>query len=268
MPTSERGPPFFERPSAGSGDVVQAETGLAKNRRPYLTGNMVLFLSAVAGSPNFWSPAQTVVPAARFLSPRTGRPTMGKGVGMSIVSQAVVERGRQLPQAMTTVAELVESYLSWVGRRIKPATLASHRIFLAALVKTFGDLPVSSMKAYLLEEWANRPNWNPSTQYTALGIAGRMFRWAERTERIETNPIKNLSRPRAKSRGAETVISPEVHRRLLKISRRPFPVGPRSQGRLSLSRCFRHSPNRPGRPVGQPPEVMSAEGPRPGSARL
>jgi integrase len=120
--------------------------------------------------------------------------------------------------ARLTVGELIEAYLAHASKKVRPKTLEVYEVFVRAFGEAFGDRQASEMRAFHIEDWANRPAWNPTTQNYAASIVGSMFRWAERTERLDRNPIRHLKKPVCASRTADTLISADEHARILERS--------------------------------------------------
>ena len=62
------------------------------------------------------------------------------------------------------------------------------------------------------------PTWGQSTQNAALTRTVAMFRWAVEEERLTLNPLQSLRKPPQRSRGAEAVITPDEHARLMEAA--------------------------------------------------
>jgi len=105
-----------------------------------------------------------------------------------------------------TVAEAVARYLAESERRmllgkIKPETLDSYRLALGHFCDAFGGERLNSLAATVIEDWAAKPDWSPSTQNTYLGTVQQLFKAA--------GVALSIRRPPKESRGAEVVLTDE-----------------------------------------------------------
>jgi integrase len=114
-----------------------------------------------------------------------------------------------------TVGELVEGYLSYIQQRIRPKTLEVYTLFLRSFGETYGDQHAKDVRAFHLEDWSCKPNWNATSRNYALSLVNAMFRWAERTERLDHNPIRHLRKPACQIRSAGTLIDEEEHAQVM-----------------------------------------------------
>lgn len=119
------------------------------------------------------------------------------------------------PKAEPTVAEVVKGFLADAEGRVKPNTLENYRYYLLPFAIRHGTMKPSELTPTLAEAYSRKQTWGNSTRHDCLGTLATMFRWAERARIIDKTPLGGLKRPPKASRGAEAVISPEDHTRLL-----------------------------------------------------
>ena len=112
-----------------------------------------------------------------------------------------------------TVKELVDKHLEWLQARRKPATLRTKRARLKQFCHDLGGRAVECLRNYDLETWADRQRverkWSDSTIRTSLAAILSCLRWATSRDVIKVNPVGKVEMPRAASRGAEVVLTPE-----------------------------------------------------------
>ena len=125
-------------------------------------------------------------------------------------------RPPQPPKSLSTRA-VVTAFLSSVRATIKPTTLSAYDCILQAFLKRFGEQDAALLQAEDVETWAKSRPWSQTTRRYALTVIGGVFRWAVREGCLADNPFRTLRRPAGRSRGAEILIAPELHERLLNV---------------------------------------------------
>jgi integrase/recombinase XerC len=126
------------------------------------------------------------------------------------------------PKPEPSVSEVVTGFLADVEGRAKPNTIRVYSRFLLPFAKQYGKAKPSNLSPPLAEAYSRKPGWGDSTRHDFLGALATAFKWAERARIIAHSPLTGLKRPPKASRGAEAVISPEDHERLLKAAGKRF----------------------------------------------
>jgi len=106
------------------------------------------------------------------------------------------------------IAELVAPYLDSISHRVTVKTRLDYASHLRRLVARFGSVQAGQLDAATLEKSAD-PAWSDSHKSNYLWTVQAFLRWAGCTG-------LKLARPAKESRGADAVISPEVHARVLR----------------------------------------------------
>ncbi len=128
----------------------------------------------------------------------------------------VTEKAKPKPKQEPTVAEVVKGFLADVEGRAKPNTNRVYRYFLRPFAKRHGKAKASELTPPVAEAHARQQaHWSDSSRNAFLGALATAFKWAERSRIIDRTPLAGLKRPPKASRGAEAVVSPEDHARLL-----------------------------------------------------
>jgi integrase len=120
-------------------------------------------------------------------------------------------------QVRFTVADLVSEFEKLTAERVSRGTVAAYRCILKSFTSAFGNRLPSELTPPQVEQWANRAKWSSATRRYALMVVCTVYSWAEKCGQIGLNPLKGIKKPPAKSRGAEVLIEPELHERLLKV---------------------------------------------------
>lgn len=118
-------------------------------------------------------------------------------------------------QAATTVRELADLFLADARTRLKDRTVGQYAADLDLLTAKLGSKPAASVGPADLSRWLAGMTCGPTTKGIRLRSASACFGWAERMDMIAANPVRKVARPKERSRGAESVIAPEDHARLL-----------------------------------------------------
>jgi integrase len=117
--------------------------------------------------------------------------------------------------AAPTVNDVVKKFLADCQERVKPKTLRGYTDFLTPFVNKHGSLVVSDLTSSLVEAFSRRPQWSSTSQHDFLSLLSVVFRWAERARVIDRTPLLGLKKPPRLSRGAEVLVTPDEHERLL-----------------------------------------------------
>jgi hypothetical protein len=114
------------------------------------------------------------------------------------------------------VGQLVNVFLADAQRRLKPNTLRITKAFLDSFAVQFGKLRVPEVKRLHVEAWVRaHPRWSETTENLAKTRLVTMFNFAVEQGLIDRNPIKAIRKPPQRSRGSQTLITPEQHRLLV-----------------------------------------------------
>lgn len=134
-----------------------------------------------------------------------------------------LQEAKAKPKPEPSVAEVLTAFLADVeGRGVKPNTIRAYRYFLLPFSEKHGKVKASALTTTVAERYARKPEWSDTSRNDFLGAIATAFKWAERARVITTTPLAGLKRPPKQSRGAEAVIGPDDHERLLAAARKPF----------------------------------------------
>jgi integrase len=116
------------------------------------------------------------------------------------------------------VGELIDAYLADAQLRLKPSTLISKRKVLLRLKADKGQEPAASLKPAVVTAWlARQKGWGRSLRWLASGIVRTCCRWAV-PALLPSDPSAGLKMPGPLSRGADSLVSPQDHARLLAVA--------------------------------------------------
>jgi integrase len=111
-----------------------------------------------------------------------------------------------------TVSVAVDRYLVEVAGLLKPETVLRKRRLLGRFKADMGGRLTTSVTVKEVQGWlAGHKGWNPSTRRLAGQMLSALFRWCGR-------PLEGLRLPPPRSRGAETLVDPDAHARLLEAA--------------------------------------------------
>lgn len=124
------------------------------------------------------------------------------------------------PTALT-VCDLTSGFLVDATHRLKPATVRWLVRMLAGFT-VFDVLPAEQLTPDAVEQHVRGLGGKPNTQRHRLASLVQAVRWAVRTRRLSANPLAGVRLPTAQSRGAEAVITPADHARLIEHAEPSF----------------------------------------------
>jgi integrase len=121
----------------------------------------------------------------------------------------------QAAEPVVSVKAVFDGFLSNKEGRVRPQSLSRLRRFLEAFAGRFGQRPADTILPHEVEAFANRPGWKVNTRRHAVASVVQAFRWGVKARMLTANPVAGTELPPVVSRGAEHVITPDEHRRLL-----------------------------------------------------
>jgi integrase len=151
----------------------------------------------------------------------------GKGNKAEAFARFAALLGNPTPESKSgqfSVYDLVDEFEKLTAERVTSGTLTAYRCILKPFKSAFGDRSPSELTASQVIEWASRAKWSSATRRYALTVVCTAFAWAERMGRVLPNPLKGMRKPPAKSRGADVLIDPELHERILQVASPAFRV--------------------------------------------
>jgi integrase len=119
------------------------------------------------------------------------------------------------PKSEPTVGEVIGKFLGDCEGRVKPNTLRVYRGLLRPFCKKFGDTTTHDLLPMHAEGYARAQGWSDTTRNAFLGAVVTAFRWAVRARLLTQMPLTGLQRPPKASRGVESLVTPDVHARLV-----------------------------------------------------
>jgi integrase len=126
------------------------------------------------------------------------------------------------PEHSLTVGRLIDAYLADAQLRLKSSTLASKRKVLLRLKADKGEESAMSLKPAEVTTWlAKQQRWGRSRRWLAAAVVRTCCRWAV-PSLLPSDPTAGLKLPGPLSRGADALVSPEDHARLLAAAREPM----------------------------------------------
>ncbi len=126
----------------------------------------------------------------------------------------LAERGQSNAEAdpTLTVEQLVRQYLTDAERRLKKNTLRVTRGFLDSFAARHATLRATGVRKHHAEAWIrSHPTWNATTESLAKTRLVTLFRWGVEQGLLTSNPIKGIRKPPQRSRGTQTLVTPEQH---------------------------------------------------------
>jgi integrase len=122
-------------------------------------------------------------------------------------------------QGRLTVRELVEKYLADGQRRLARSTFRVARDFARSFAEACGSLRAEGVQKHHVEAWIGRQGtWGATTEWDAKTRLVTLFRWGVDHGLLAANPIQGIRKPRVRSRGAEALVPPEAHAKLVEAA--------------------------------------------------
>jgi integrase len=121
-----------------------------------------------------------------------------------------------------TVAEVITAFLADVADRAKPNTLRVYRYFLEPVATRYSKMKACDLTPTAAEVYARKPEWSPSSRNAFLGALATAFKWAVKARLIVQTPLAGMTLPPKESRGADTLVTPEDHIKLVQATTPAF----------------------------------------------
>jgi integrase len=125
--------------------------------------------------------------------------------------------GRPNPDAkveVPTVAEILTAFLTDAEARLKAATVGVYRHLLQQFSGQYRSPRADRLTTTHAESHARNRGWSSSTQHDFLSALSIAFRWAEKTRRLPSNPLRHLSKPPMESRGDKSLVGDDAYDKL------------------------------------------------------
>lgn len=127
----------------------------------------------------------------------------------ALVKQTVAEQAATSDARLEPVAELVKPYLDSIAHKIAPRTRQGYESYLRTFLHHWGKSAAGAIDPGAVEKGALQMEWSDSNRHNYLWAVQAFLRWCGFRD-------FKLARPGKDSRGAEAVISPELHARILR----------------------------------------------------
>jgi integrase len=124
--------------------------------------------------------------------------------------------------APQTVADAFTGFLADAAARTKPSTHALYKRHLDTLIASLGTLAVAELTVPVLARWLQGLGVASTTQAITLRSVSAFLGWCVRQEIVARNPAQAMAKPKCRSRGEESVISPADHSKLLQLATPQF----------------------------------------------
>jgi integrase len=129
-----------------------------------------------------------------------------------------IKRQERAPdlQDCNTCRTIFNLYLDYIERdHIESYRTCSK--YLQSFLDHHKEIRVKELRAVNVQQWMNaHPTWGQSSQYSAIGWVVSAINWAAKPENryITRNPIAGMHKPAVRSRGEESIIDPEDHKKM------------------------------------------------------
>jgi len=117
------------------------------------------------------------------------------------------------PSASNSLASALDAFLDWTLKNRSPGTHERHQQFLQTFLDFVGDIRISHVKPFIVQQWYESHDWNQTTQNGAVRSLKRALNWAEQMGYCDRNPIARMPAPKPLRRN--TTISPDEFSELL-----------------------------------------------------
>jgi hypothetical protein len=92
-----------------------------------------------------------------------------------------------------SLLDALDALLGWTSENRAERTHERYHELLQSFLDFAGDIPIESVKAYLVQQWFEQHDWNSTTQNTAGRALKRALNWAEDMGYCERNPISRVT---------------------------------------------------------------------------
>ena len=114
------------------------------------------------------------------------------------------------------IEEIIDDYLLELKQRVGGRTYRVADGFLKRFRCAFGRMTVTTLTRRQVGRWlGEQSGWSPTTANHVASRILAIFNWGVREGVLVANPLKGLSKPRARSRGVEALIPTDSFHKLL-----------------------------------------------------
>lgn len=153
------------------------------------------------------------------------------------------------PVPSERLSAVFAAYLEWAEGQVeagalKRKTVYNYGWYLVRLIDEAGDRDCADLRPIDVTRWMAGHKWGASGQRHAITAIKRALNWAVKQGLIAANPVAHLERPAARRR--ETLVTSEVHRRLMLHARNGRNNGKIDRQFQLILAAVRHCGGRPG----------------------
>jgi len=120
---------------------------------------------------------------------------------------------RHKPVRSDRLAATLDDFLDWTEMNRAPRTHERYNELLQSFLDFVGDIPIQSVKPFLVQQWYDSHNWNPTTQNMAVRALKRALNWADQMGYCDHNPIARMPLPEALARSS--IVTEEEFKQLI-----------------------------------------------------
>lgn len=128
-----------------------------------------------------------------------------------------MSRPKQAPPVITAddfIETFAVRFIEWCAKNRSAETAKWYREHLQSFLDHAGDLRVSELKPFHLDEWCDgHPTWSDGTRRGAMTAVQRCLNWAAKKGHIPYSPIAHIEKPQGGKR--EYLITPEEYAQVL-----------------------------------------------------
>lgn len=140
---------------------------------------------------------------------RLARGKANRKAALAAFHELMAARGKGVtaPTAGPTVHVLNRLFLDRVKAELKPLTYEWYVRHLKSFAAAHGERLAPEIRPHHVADWAGSKGWNATTKAGAVCAVKAAFAWGRKMGHLDSDPIKDLPRPRPKRR--EKVLSGE-----------------------------------------------------------
>ena len=95
---------------------------------------------------------------------------------------------------------MLAHFLARAKRDLKETSAASYEQHLQMFSNMFGSMKAVDVRPFHVSKWVDGQTWGPSTKARAITTVKTAYSWAHKQGLIDTNPVKLVEKPQAKTR--------------------------------------------------------------------
>lgn len=138
-----------------------------------------------------------------------------KAEAFAVFARLLTETDAEPAGEVFTVGQAIDDYRAWVQDRVAASTAKTYGYWGEKIKSSFGESPAGGVSPIKIQEYARVQDWSPASKGQFVLMFKLALGYCSKSGKISKNPLGDTKVRTLYTRGGTSVISPEVHDKLM-----------------------------------------------------